>query len=204
MSSDERIAELAQRLLEGARDPSDASPAVDDDSTAELAESFEALGAVALSADAQQPSLRMREAVLQAADPDAWIAGYVDRVAGFYDIDRDAARVALESLHQVDRAPWFDDPNAEVRLRVVPAGPRLAGAACLLVHMEAGAVYPVHRHLGDEWCLFLRGQIRENDTEWRPGDLVRNAADSVHPVLEAHSDGPCVFALALYEGAEFP
>ena len=158
-----------------------------------------------LDAEPQAPSRRLRATLLAAAapGPDAWIEGYVARTAEFFDVDREAAREVLTSLQAVDQEPWFDDQVAGVRMRRVEAGPRLAGATSLLVSLEPGVAYPEHRHLGDEWCLFLRGVGVEGEREWRPGDLVRKPAQSVHPVLSATPDERFAFALVIYDGVEF-
>ncbi len=197
--SGDRHERLIQRLMAG-EDPAQLAREAGDERA--VAEATRALEWISLATTPIRPVRDLRASVLDATDPRSALAGFAQRTAGFFRIADTEARSLLESVEHVDQEPWFDDQVAGVRMRPVDA-PELAEATCLLVHLEPGVAYPTHRHLGDEWCLFLQGHAREAEREWSPGDLVLNPGGSEHPVLEAIGDEPFVFALVLHEGVEF-
>lgn len=72
------------------------------------------------------------------------------------------------------------------------------GVRKVLVRARPGAVYPPHRHLGDEEILVLRGRLRDGRGEYGPGEIVRSATGSVHSE-EALPGDECV-CFAVYHG----
>ncbi len=191
---------LIQRILSG-EDP--AALAREASDPAAVAEAMRAVEWVSLATEPVAPRGDLRDAILSATAPEPRFPGFEKRIASLFQIDPEEARSLLASTDRVDEEPWFDDRVAGVRMRRVEAGAAVAGATCLLVHLEPGVAYPTHRHLGDEWCLFLQGTAREGDREWNPGDLVLNPSGSQHPVLEAVSNEPFIFAVVFHEGIEF-
>jgi anti-sigma factor ChrR (cupin superfamily) len=70
-----------------------------------------------------------------------------------------------------------------------------------LVRCQPGVPFPVHRHLGPETSLFLRGAARDDDSGelFLPGDLVVRPTGSVHH-LSILPPYECVFAALLENG----
>ena len=95
-----------------------------------------------------------------------------------------------------EHAVYFTD-----RLLHFEGGARHAGADCGLVQVPAGARYPLHRHLGEEWVFVLSGSAEEEGTgeTWGPGDLYRRPGGSSH-AFRAIGSHPFVFAIVLREG----
>jgi anti-sigma factor ChrR (cupin superfamily) len=60
---------------------------------------------------------------------------------------------------------------------------RSNGLSTVLIRMDAGATYPAHRHIDAEQCLVVEGDLRWDNLEYRAGDFVVAAADSIHPRL---------------------
>ena len=198
MKGREQHDELIARLLAG-EDP--AGLASDD--PAELEELARSLELLSLAAEPMSPGSELRSAIVDAAADTPGLEGFVRRTAEFFQIDESKARAVLASIADVDADPWFDDAVPGVRLRQVDAGASIADATCLLVYMQPGVAYPTHRHLGDEWCLFLQGRGLEGGRERNPGDLVLNPGGSEHLNLASAADSAFVFGVVLHEGLEF-
>ena len=117
-----------------------------------------------------------------------------------------------------------DAPRADLRARVLafaqaPQGPIDAGAydwteiqpgvrahvvhegdgvRKVLIWAKPGAIYPPHRHLGEEEILVLQGGLRDHRGEYRPGDILRSATGSVHS--EEALPGEDCFCFVVYRG----
>lgn len=192
--------ELLRRLLDG-EDPMSLEEHVD---LAALSTASNIMDTLAATPPTVKPPALLRDSLLGSAAPEASLDSFVARTADFFDVSTRAARALLGSVAHVDAEPWYDGRAMGVRKRDVEAGPALAGANCALFHLLPGARYPFHRHLGDEWCLFLQGRGTEAGREWNPGDLVLNPAGSDHPELHALGTTPFVIGIILHEGAEYP
>jgi putative transcriptional regulator len=79
-------------------------------------------------------------------------------------------------------------PGVSVRRLAVD---RAQDRVTMLVRMEPGAAYPVHRHGGPEECLVLEGDLEVGDQlRMQAGDFQRAEAGSVHAVQRTR--GGCV------------
>jgi anti-sigma factor ChrR (cupin superfamily) len=111
-----------------------------------------------------------------------------------------AARALLAAAP--GREGWVAAPVPRVELYHLQGGERVAGADCGLVRVEAGALFPRHRHRGDEWNFILAGQAEEVGGEtWSPGDLALRSAGSDH-AFRAGPAEPLIFAVVLRGGIE--
>ncbi len=157
----------------------------------------------ALENEFAAPSPHLRGAVLATVAPGTRFEGFVRRLATFLDLGELRARELVAQVSRVSSDPWVDDTVDKVRLLHFDGGPRVAEADCGLVHVEPGSSYPLHRHRGDEWAFVLQGNAEEDSGRvWRPGDLVRNPAGSVH-AFRALGPEPFVFAVVLHDGIDF-
>lgn len=154
-----------------------------------------------IAAEAPAPSAGLRASVLASRAGDLPLAGLAPRLASFLDLPPERAQALLRAVGKTAEAPWTDDRVGGVRLLHFEGGARHAGADCGLVHLPAGARYPLHRHLGEEWVFVLSGSAEEEGTgeTWAPGDLCRRAGGSSH-AFRAIGSLPFVFAVVLREG----
>ncbi len=63
----------------------------------------------------------------------------------------------------------------------------------LLVRLQPGAAYPMHRHVGVEECLVLEGDLHVNGTILYPGDYAASLSEKIH--RDTHSDGGCLLLI---------
>lgn len=66
-----------------------------------------------------------------------------------------------------------------VKLHVMKEDPSRGMRACL-VWGQAGAKHPLHRHLGDENILVLKGRVRDHRATYGPGEICRSRAGFIH------------------------
>jgi len=148
--------------------------------------------------DAQpRPPMRpaTRDRLLQAVTSGESFEGFVDRFAELFDLGANRARVLLARVDKQSSPHWEPSGIPGVRLLHFPGGPRAADADCGIVHLEAGTVFPAHRHGAEEWALMLRGEILEDSgARFLPGDMVLKEAGSTHS-FRAGNQGPAAFAV---------
>lgn len=77
---------------------------------------------------------------------------------------------------------------------------RATGYATMLVRMQPGASYPVHRHAGHEECYMLEGEVSSGDLQLFAGDYQRMAGNTLH--LALHTKAGCTFLLVAAEDNE--
>lgn len=75
------------------------------------------------------------------------------------------------------------------------------GDGTVLIKMQPGSMYPLHKHRGVEEVFILQGGYCDNEGEHRAGDYVLNPAGSAHqPVANEGSD--CVMLAVAHRGIE--
>ena len=156
----------------------------------------------ALAAEPVRPHAELRTKVLGSIASGSRFAGFLDRLATFFDLAQERAGELIREASG-DARSWEVMPVAGVRLFHLSGGPRIAAADCGLVRIEPGARFPRHRHRGDEWSFVLAGEAVEEGTgaRWAPGDLVHRPADSAHAFRSVGSE-PLLFAVVLHGGLE--
>jgi quercetin dioxygenase-like cupin family protein len=98
---------------------------------------------------------------------------------------------------------WTTSQVPAARLLHLQGGPRVAGADNGLVHIEAGARFPNHRHLGLERVLLLEGGYRDEPSGriYRAGDAHDMLAGSAHSYV-ALPERPLLMAVSLVGGVD--
>lgn len=96
--------------------------------------------------------------------------------------------------------PWRSTPVRGVALCVLRNDEKSRDAA-VLIWMDAGAVYPRHRHVGDEEVLVLQGGYRDAEGEYRAGTFLVNPAGSIHTPV-ALEGPPCILFAVAHRGIE--
>ena len=64
----------------------------------------------------------------------------------------------------------------------------------VLARLEPGASYPKHRHVGDEQCLVLEGELFTDGVLLKAGDFIATNDGTIH--TDTHSDSGCLLLLA--------
>lgn len=75
----------------------------------------------------------------------------------------------------------WDEPTPGFRTALVREDPT-RGLQAWIVWASPGAVYPAHRHNGDETTLVLQGACRDEHGSYSAGDIACMRAGSVHTV----------------------
>jgi putative transcriptional regulator len=158
-----------------------------------LARLAESVQPVAPSADARARLM----AALTAEIPPAW-AKMADRLAEFFGLP--TARVEAIFRRAATESAW-EPAMPGMSLFHLTAGPKWAHCDAGLVRFVAGASFPLHKHLGEEYSLIVEGSLRLNDgTVMRPGDINHQPAGSQHS-FEVLDEG-VIYALLLETGIE--
>lgn len=101
----------------------------------------------------------------------------------------------------IDLAAYaWDEILPGVRMHTLKDEPE-RGVRKVLVWARPGARYPSHRHLGDEEILILQGALRDRRGVYRPGQVCRSRAGSVHSE-EVDGSEDCVCFVVYYGGHE--
>jgi putative transcriptional regulator len=118
-------------------------------------------------------------------------AGLRQRLLDLADAPRDPVDV---------HAYTWEEPMPGIHMCTLQEDPK-RGVRKVLVWAKPGARYPSHRHLGEEQILVLQGALRDHRAIYRPGEVCRSAAGSVHSE-EVEGSEDCVCFVVYYGGHE--
>jgi len=139
------------------------------------------------------PPSSLRSAVLAAASADPF-SPFVDRLAVLFDVAVGTARAYLARLETPDG--WVDLLPGITYLDL-EGGPAAAGGKVGLVRMDKGARFPLHRHVGVERVLILRGGLRDAAGGRVWAGEVAEMADGTEHWFEALGDDGLVYAVVV-------
>lgn len=125
---------------------------------------------------------------------------FAARLASLYDVSVEKAR---ELLGLIDRPASWEKEQGGISLVHFSAGPAYVAADCGFVRLEPGAVFPPHKHLGEEESVVLQGHVRDmaSGRLLGPGDeLIQLEGSQHHLVCEGNE--PCIFAARAMNGIE--
>jgi ChrR Cupin-like domain len=122
------------------------------------------------------------------------------RLAELYDVTVDKAR---ELLGLIERPTSWNQEAGGISLVHFNGGAAYAAADCGFIRLEPGAVFPPHKHLGDEASLVLQGQLRDASSGrlLGPGDELLQTEGSEHHLI-CEGTEPCIFAARALNGIE--
>ncbi|MBA3392815.1 MAG: cupin domain-containing protein [Deltaproteobacteria bacterium] len=121
------------------------------------------------------------------------------RMASLFDVSVDRAR---ELLGLIERPASWTQEMPGIALVHFDGGAAYAAADCGFIRLEPGAVFPSHRHVGDEVTVVLQGTLRDSSGRMlQPGDELVQAAGSQHELVCEGSE-PCIFAARAMDGIE--
>lgn len=122
------------------------------------------------------------------------------RVSTLYDVTVEKAR---ELLALIERPASWNQEAGGISLVHFDGGARYAAADCGFIRLEPGAIFPPHKHLGEEASMVLQGQVRDMSTGrlLGPGDELVVPEGSEHHLL-CEGTEPCIFAARAMNGIE--
>lgn len=176
----------------------DAAIARDPALAAELASLSDATAAL-IAPVAPSPDV---EARLMASVGASRFETYSSRMATLFDVSVDRAREFLGLAERT--ASWEPQPIPGIHLVHFDGGPAYAAADCGFVRLADGAMFPPHRHLGEEVSLILAGRLRVIDGDGTErtlevGDELVKAEGTTHHLVAI---GECIFAARAMNGIE--
>jgi hypothetical protein len=156
--------------------------------------------------EAMQPSHTVKQNLFSSIRGEAPYAGFVQRLMVMFDLPRIVIERILRSIPRHDdlpAIPWQESGLEGIYLYHFSGGPRVASSDCGLVYLKPGAIFPNHRHLGQEIALVVQGSILEEGKQlYHPGDKILKRAGSQHS-FSATDDGPVIISVVLKKGITF-
>jgi len=122
------------------------------------------------------------------------------RVSTLYDVTVEKAR---ELLALIERPASWNQEAGGISLVHFDGGARYAAADCGFIRLEPGAVFPPHKHLGEEASMVLLGNVRDTASGrlLGPGDELLQAEGTEHHLI-CEGTEPCIFAARAMNGIE--
>ena len=124
---------------------------------------------------------------------------FSERMGKLFDVTVARGR---ELLGLIERAvSWEQQPVPGIALIHFDGGPAYATADCGFIRLAPGAMFPPHKHLGEETSIVLVGAIRDatNNRVLRAGDeLVQSEGSEHYLICEGTED--CIFAARAING----
>jgi mannose-6-phosphate isomerase-like protein (cupin superfamily) len=125
---------------------------------------------------------------------------FAQRLGALFDVTVDKAR---ELLGLIERPASWEAQAPGIALVHFSGGPAYAAADCGFVRLAPGAIFPFHKHLGDEACVVLEGALYDgtNNRMLEAGDDYFQVAGTEHALINRGSVD-CVFAARAMHGIE--
>lgn len=125
---------------------------------------------------------------------------FAQRLGALFDLTLDRTR---EVLGLIERPASWETQVPGIALVHFDGGPAFAAADCGFIRLAPGAIFPFHKHLGDEACVVLEGAVYDptNDRLISAGEDYVQAAGSEHALINKGSVD-CVFAARAMHGIE--
>ncbi|MCB1877406.1 MAG: cupin domain-containing protein [Chromatiales bacterium] len=150
-----------------------------------------------------EPDTQLKARLLRSVEPEGQPLGQEQRLSALFDLGVSRIRELLAAIAELPGGSWRASGIPGVLLLHFPGGPRLATADCGLVHIEAGAVFPRHRHRDIEMALLLQGELEDGQGRvYRPGDPSLQQPGSEHQ-LRVLGDQAAVLAVVSYTKPQF-
>jgi hypothetical protein len=170
-----------------------------DDRVAELGERASGALAVALEPAPVSPSDSLRDRLMRSALPGARFERFACRIAALMEIGQERASQWLGAID--DAASWAP-MGPGVELFHIEGGPSVANAITGFVRVAPGAMFPPHRHVGDEVVLVIQGGYRDSDgSVYGLGAEVPGAPDHEHH-LTALPGTALIYLAIVFGGVE--
>ena len=125
---------------------------------------------------------------------------FAQRLGALFDVTVERAR---ELLGLIERPASWEPQVPGLALVHFDGGPAYAAADCGFIRLAPGAVFPFHKHLGDEVCVVLEGAIYDatNDRMINAGEDYFQPTGAEHALINKGTVD-CVFAARAMHGIE--
>jgi mannose-6-phosphate isomerase-like protein (cupin superfamily) len=125
---------------------------------------------------------------------------FAQRMGELFDVTVDRAR---ELLGLIERPLSWEAQAPGIALVHFDGGPAYAAADCGFIRLAPGAIFPFHKHLGDETCVVIEGAIYDptNNRLLDAGDDYFQPAGTEHALINKGSVD-CIFAARAMHGIE--
>jgi hypothetical protein len=125
---------------------------------------------------------------------------FAQRLGALYDVTVDRAR---EILGLIERPASWELQVPGISLVHFNSGPAFAAADCGFVRLAPGAIFPFHKHLGDEACVVLEGALYDatHNRMIEAGDDYFLPAGTQHALVNKGTVD-CIFAARAMHGIE--
>jgi anti-sigma factor ChrR (cupin superfamily) len=125
---------------------------------------------------------------------------FTKRLGTLFDVTIERAQ---EILGLIERPASWEMQVPGIALVHFAGGPACAAADCGFIRLSPGAIFPYHKHLGDEACVVLEGAVYDatNERLLEPGDEYFQPQGSQHALINKGSVD-CIFAARAMHGIE--
>jgi len=125
---------------------------------------------------------------------------FSQRLTSLFGVGLDRAR---ELLGLIERPASWNMEAPGIELVHFAGGPQYAAADCGFIRLAPGGIFPPHKHLGEEVCVILTGQLRDvtNNRLLGPGDEHVQQEGTTH-YLVCEGTEPCTWAVRAMNGIE--
>lgn len=125
---------------------------------------------------------------------------FAQRLGALFDVTVDRAR---ELLGLIERPLSWEAQAPGIALVHFDGGPAYAAADCGFVRLVPGAIFPFHKHLGDELCVVIEGAVYDptNNRLIDTGDDYFQPDGTEHALINKGSVD-CIFAARVMHGIE--
>jgi hypothetical protein len=122
------------------------------------------------------------------------------RLGALFDVTVDRAR---EILGLIERPGSWEIQVPGIALVHFDGGPAYAAADCGFIRLSPGAIFPYHKHLGDEAVVVLEGSVFDatNNRVIDAGDEYFQPEGTQHALMNRGSVD-CIFAARAMHGIE--
>ena len=122
------------------------------------------------------------------------------RLGALFDVTVDRAR---EILGLIERPGSWEVQIPGIALVHFDGGPAYAAADCGFIRLSPGAIFPYHKHLGDEAVVVLEGSVYDatNNRLLETGDEYFQPEGTQHALMNRGSVD-CIFAARAMHGIE--
>jgi anti-sigma factor ChrR (cupin superfamily) len=166
---------------------------------AELAAYQQTTGELGSAIEPVVPSPEVKQRLMASAGGGRF-AAFAARLAKLYDVTVERAH---ELLALMDRSASWRPQIPGISLIDFDGGPAAAAADCGFFKLSPGALFPPHKHLGEERTIILAGQIRDvvNDRICAAGDEYVQLEGTSH-YLQCVGPEECIYAARAINGID--
>jgi len=146
-----------------------------------------------------EPSPAVRSRLLASAGGGP-LERFAQRLGALFDVTVERAR---ELLGLIERPASWEPQAPGIALVHFDGGAAYAAADCGFIRLAPGAIFPFHKHLGDEACVILEGAVHDgtNARLIEAGEEYFQPAGTEHALINRGSVD-CIFAARAMHGIE--